>query len=254
MDRRTVIRDKLAELTTESARHQTGWRYGAGRSAQEVWRRFGALSVLEKCLIAAGSVLAVIIIPVVVFALTTQGGGSGSTAAHYTRPTSTAAAVVSRPTSNGGPTSTPFLVTVRRNCDLIKGSDYRSDAERQWYQENCTESTPTPRATPTPTERRSNPPPGGGGPPPPPPPPAPTPSPDTLTADEAILLAANWMVNQAGPAYYVIDGSCSSVSNGSHFVVSCSLALQGCQTAVCAETHSACVYDNPARVVPASQC
>jgi hypothetical protein len=100
---------------------------------------------------------------------------------------------------------------VRRNCDLIRGTEYRSDAEREWFEEHCLEPTPEP------TEAAATATPGSGG-------------------------------------GEVDQGTCNAVSSGNHWVVTCSVRLVGCHTAACAESLSACVYADPVRVVPTTQC
>ena len=255
MDRRTQLREKLSELTSGSAhQREDRWSYEAGQRLRELWRRFQSLSVLERVFIVGCSVLAVILIPVAAVLLT-SGGDDDAAAAYRPRPTATAVTSVgAEPTDvdpNAGPTPTPFRVSVRRNCDLIRGTEYRSEAERKWFEEHCIEPTPEPTEPgPTATPRSS-----GGNPQPPPPPPPPAPSPDDgFTAGDAIAAASSWMATQAGASYEVIEGSCSAVWISDHWVVSCTVALEGCSTAVCRETLSACAFDAPVRVVPTAQC
>jgi hypothetical protein len=57
-----------------------------------------------------------------------------------------------------------------------------------------------------------------------------------------------------GGSYQVVPGSCNAVWITNHWVVTCSVALQGCGTSVCAEQRSACVFDDPVRVVSTTQC
>jgi len=55
------------------------------------------------------------------------------------------------PTAAAG-TSTPL--PDRRTCSEIRGTEYRSAAERQWYLDNCTGPALAPTPVPTPTVRR----------------------------------------------------------------------------------------------------
>jgi hypothetical protein len=158
---------------------------------------------------------------------------------------------------NLGPTPTPYRVSVRQNCDLIRGTEYRSDLERQWFEAHCLEPTPEPtEAAPTATPHSTD---GGNQPPPPPPPtqaPPPPPTEDVFTSNDAIAAAASWMSTGTGAVYAVDQGSCNAVSTGGHWVVTCSVSLLGCHTAACAESLSACVYADAdsVRVVPTTQC
>ncbi len=75
--------------------------------------------------------------------------GSGADAGKGTRPSaSTPRATL---TAAAG-TSTPL--PDRRSCSEIRGTDYRSAAERQWYLDNCTGPALAPTPVPTPTVRR----------------------------------------------------------------------------------------------------
>jgi hypothetical protein len=46
--------------------------------------------------------------------------------------------VSSVPTALPGAVITPTPLPDRTSCDQIRGTEYRSEAERQWFQRNCT--------------------------------------------------------------------------------------------------------------------
>jgi len=58
-----------------------------------------------------------------------------------------------QPTQAPVPTATPLPLPDRTDCASIKGTNYRSDAERAWYIETC-----VPKPTPTPVVPAPNPP------------------------------------------------------------------------------------------------
>lgn len=75
-------------------------------------------------------------------------GGSARVAATATSPVSLT--VVPLATSTPLPTPTATPVPHRRDCAAIAGTEYQSEAERQWFLANCTgsvTSTPVPTAT-----------------------------------------------------------------------------------------------------------
>lgn len=74
---------------------------------------------------------------------------SGGDAGKGARPsTSTPRAAV---TATAG---TSTALPDRRTCGEIRGTEYRSAAERQWFLDNCTGPALAPTPAPTPTVRR----------------------------------------------------------------------------------------------------
>jgi hypothetical protein len=66
-------------------------------------------------------------------AMAVLGGGGGSGGSNV----APAAPVTQRAT----PVATP---TDRTSCEAIRGTDYRSETERQWFQRNCTGASAPP--------------------------------------------------------------------------------------------------------------
>lgn len=263
MDNRRLLRDKLSKAVLESTPQRSRDRWGAlGDRVIDIWTRFLALSFLEKAVAIGCLALVVILPPVVVSAL--SGGGSDQPQAVVARPARTATPRPAVPTPTAllvfaGPSPTPEGRAqrpsgIRQNCDQIRATTYQGPAEREWFLANCLSaqvSGPGEPAPPGPVQ---------SGPPEPPPPeptnppPPPSPAPTGFTAGDAIALAVPWMTNDAGAAYVVDLGSCSAAWLAPRWVVSCSVTLQGCQTAVCRQTLSVCVFADTRRVVPTDQC
>lgn len=256
-------REKLARIGVEARPREPrrGWQVALDRVA-DVWERFTAFSGWERAFFVGGCVLAVAVAVGAVVALTRSGGGDDARPVAVSRPRASPV-----PTTGPAPTATPIDVAVaslptrsaanRENCDEIRGSEYLSDEERDWFLANC-ESEDDGGTTVVSRPPGSGPaqPPQGGSSPPPPPPPPPTQPPPTggLSSSEAISLAIGWMTYDAPEAYVVDGGSCSAVQIGDHWVVTCQATIAGCQGSVCAATLSVCVFDDPRRVVPTDQC
>lgn len=139
------------------------------------------------------------------------------------------------------PTSTAVVVAPktldRTDCDSIRGTNYRSDAERQYYISRCvTVVQPVPSVPPAvePTE-----------------PPPPT----EFAASDAISAASDWITHRAGTGYATDPGSCNAVQIGGHWVVTCQASLVGCVGGPECQTNvSVCVFVDPVVVRAADQC
>jgi len=90
--------------------------------ATEAWTRLKKRNLKQTMLIAF--VIGVLFHACVVYAVLDDGGAEsgGSNTPGVTAPRIT-------------PTPTPTLN--RQNCDQIRGTDYRSEEERLWFQANC---------------------------------------------------------------------------------------------------------------------
>lgn len=246
-------RDRLARLHLERLNRppDQGWTAWADRAVDR-WERFMAGSGWERAFFAGGVVLiaALAIGAIFMIASNALGGGSGrkQAAAGGARATATIAQAPPTPTAIviGVPTLPTALPTDRASCDAIRGTNYKSAAERQFFELNCV--TPTAQPTRSPGN-------GHGGPPtqPPPPPTQPPPS-GGFTAGDAIDLAVYWITHNAAAAYTTDAGSCNAVQTGSHWVVTCNASVVGCQGSACQTTLSVCVFPDPLAVRPADQC
>ena len=83
------------------------------------------------------------IVPVVVFLIAAAisfGGGDDDeqASAPSVTPTRQAVAAAPSPTPAATPEPTPTSIPDRESCSEIRGTDYRSDAERTWFNQNCT--------------------------------------------------------------------------------------------------------------------
>jgi hypothetical protein len=73
-----------------------------------------------------------------------------------------------------------------------------------------------------------------------------TPPPAGLTAAEATVLGAGWMVQNQGAAYTIAAGTCNAIQYGINWLVTCEGTLAGCVgTGPCSRYLSACVFDQP---------
>ena len=105
---------------------------GGQRPADEQVRGFLARLASHGMLrVALGAFIVGVFLHVcLLYAVLGDGGAGGG------RPAST-----SRPSSGGAPpivvAATPTRPLDRTNCDAIRGTDYRSEAERRWYLSNC---------------------------------------------------------------------------------------------------------------------
>lgn len=263
MEKGDFRREKLAELGLDrlQRRPDTGWSAFAHRLHHR-WFRFMASAGWEKAFFALACLVAGIVAVIGIVALATRGGnndGSGpaaslpratATPASGVRPTATALVINVPVIPTRLPTSTPVAGSSsdepnREDCDAIRGTPYESDAERNWFIENCGGSA---KASPTR-------PPGSPGPTSPPPPTQPPPptAPQGVSAGEAISLGAGWMTTSAPKSYTVDSGTCSAVRLSDHWIVSCTGRLSGCQSDACDQPLQVCVFADR-RVVPAASC
>ena len=106
-----------------------------------LWRQFWALSVWAKVGIV-GSWATVVVLAAVIVVLAT-GGGEPPTQARLPelRPTPNAVSdVLAVPTATRLPPTeapAPTKLPDRNDCDAIRGTDYRSPTEREWFLANC---------------------------------------------------------------------------------------------------------------------
>ena len=262
MDKGNFRRERLSELGIERLQRPTDSSWSnRSRRFQDRWHRFSA-GGFERTFFALACAVAVVVGLIGVVALATQGGGgdgsapasaqarpTGEKPANGSRPSPTAITIgvpdipTNFPTETEVPEATPE--NDRMDCDEIRGTAYRSNEERAWYEKNCTASVNAPTARP----------PGsiGNTPVPQPTAPQPTAPPAGLTTGEAIGIGAQWLRTSAAKAYNVDSGSCSAVHIGDHWIVSCTGRLAGCQSASCERDLQVCVYADR-RVVPASNC
>ena len=100
-----------------------------------VWRRFWALSVWARAGIVGGAATVVVLAVVLV----SSRGGEEPVAELLMEPTATAAsAVLGESTAvSREERSAPTRRPDRRECDSIRGTSYRSPAERAWYLDRC---------------------------------------------------------------------------------------------------------------------
>jgi hypothetical protein len=259
MEKGNFRRERLAELGLEQLQRppDSGVRV-LRRRALDFWRRFTAFSGLEKSFYIVAVVLAIAVVFGGLLALVRSGSGNDekSVSAAVPRstekrtgaqpsPTAISIAVptlptrIPEPTEEAEPTDQP--TQNRRNCDVIRGTPYRSQEERDWFAQNCSPNSGPVGGVPT-------------QPPAPTLPPQPPPPPDEFTASEAIALAVNWISTSAPKAYAVNSGACSAVQIGDHFVVTCQARLAGCQSTACDRTVEVCVFEASLAVVPAKNC
>lgn len=263
MEKGNFRRERLNELGIERLQRGPERSWSARtRRIQDRWHRYTAAG-WEKTFFAVACAVAVIVAIIGVVALATRGGGEGgapvSAQARPTeaRPVSSKASPTAitigvpdiptnLPTETAVPEATPE--NDRTSCDAIRGTAYRSNEERAWYEKNCSASVNGPPSIP-PGSSSNTP-----GPIQPTAPPQPTSPPAGLSAGGAIGVAASWIRTSAPKAYTVDAGSCSAVHLGDHWIVSCTARLAGCQTAACGREMQVCVYDADRRVVPAASC
>jgi hypothetical protein len=179
MDRREILRDKLAEVTSSTGQsRRTRWEH-VSRRLRDLWGRFTDLSLVEKTFVVGCLALVLILLPIAVLLLAGRGGGEPASAG-IGLPGATReppASLIATPTESplgDAPTATPFN---RRDCDEIRGTDFLSAVERVWFQQNCQTPTPEPTGTATPRPSATNPPSGPGD-------PAPAPAPTAAAGTE----------------------------------------------------------------------
>jgi hypothetical protein len=279
MDWNRLRRDKLAKAASDSAHQgQNRRRRVLVERMVDQWRRVWALSLWEKGILVAGGTLVVILAPVAVIALTGSSGDrqvalsralpSATALAREVRPNSTAVPIVIEPTAISvvaeptdipgevGSSPTPEPLPDRRDCAEIRGTAYRSSAEREWFLAHCLEPTlvdagPPAEAPVAPSQPDTDP--DGAPIPPPAPPESPDPSPPPstlLSSAEVIALGIDFLSNEAPSGYSVSEGSCSASRTASlQWVVSCQAELEGCQgPAACQLTLSVCIIEEPLTV------
>ena len=226
------------------------------------WHRFRSTSRWEKTFMLGGLALALTGVAIVAGALMR---GSTDRPAALAQAATPAAFVVDEPTVAVDPTATPTAnISVlagllaaptappnRADCEEIRGTQYASSAERDWFLANCQEPIAGPSSPSGDSFGDSS-----NNLPKEPTPVAESPGSDAsgLSASEVISLAVDWMSLQGGLSYNVIGDSCSAAHIGSHWTVSCQVQLAGCQSALCLSTVSACVTDADAAVLPGKLC
>jgi hypothetical protein len=97
---------------------------------------------------------------------------SGSDTADTSDPVATVPVSISQSQLAPSPTEAPAQPTTvpptplpdRTSCDAIRGTDYRSEAERTWFQQNCSAPTTASASTTTGTTATTNPAPAPAGP------------------------------------------------------------------------------------------
>jgi hypothetical protein len=242
MDWKSLREEKLAK--TASYRpddSRMGGIWGSIERLGDVWGRFLTLSWWEKGLVIGTGVLFTVFAPVAAFAFM---GGDGEDGAVVSVATSTPVVIIydgPTPTITPQPTSTPKALAPtrtlkppnREDCDEIRGTNYQSDDERDWYTDNCDEPEPTDTATPI-----QGPP---GNPPPVNPTDTPAPQP-SISASQARSLAASWI--RSSPAFGELNvsaGSCIASASGDGWRVSCTGDTTGCGAAACDIKISVCV-------------
>jgi hypothetical protein len=257
MDKGNFRRERLAELGLEGLQRPPKRGLQAkSRNLSDRWHRFIAAG-WERPFFAVACVVAVVIAIVGVVALATRGGGGNTHASSVTRLQATPtkqAGVLAAPTSividvpvipTRQPTDEPTAdATNREDCEAIRGTPYRSAAERNWYADNCPDGGQPVKGSPTR--------PAGSTPGQPTAPPPPT-APQGVSSGQAIALAVTWMTTSAPKAYTVDSSTCSAIQFGDHWTVSCTGRLAGCQSAACAASLDVCVFADR-RVVSAADC
>lgn len=159
------------------------------------------------------------------------------------------------PTSTPPPTTAPAVLTAgppdRTDCDVIRGTDYRSDAERQYYMSQCL----TPQSAPTSASTRPGSRPTLVGPlPSTPPGPEPT-IPPAFGAGDAIVAASDWISSDAAVAYTTDPALCNGVLIAGRWIVTCQATLTGCSIGPeCQANVTVCVLADPITIRPADQC
>lgn len=243
MDWKTLRQDKLAKTRSykpAEPREEAWW--GIVDRLGSAWERFMTLAWWEKGMVIGTGVLLAILTPMAAFAL--MGGDDGTAAPVATDTPVVIVADGPTPTNTVRPTSTPKAIPAtvtprpenRKDCDEIRGTEYLSDEERDWYVGNCDEDTPEPTATDTPAPS------GPVNPPPPPPTDPPPPTEPTISAAQARSIAAGWI--RSNPAFAEVTvsaASCTAQASGTGWTVSCTGTTTGCQGSACSITIRVCV-------------
>lgn len=247
-------RDSMARFRREAEQTsrppKRGWR-GSPDHAFDLWERFTAGSGWQKSRLGIAAFLIIGVVITAIYLLASNavsGGGQQQVVAVRSQATPTVAQALPTATSIliAVPTPLPARPTDRTDCDAIRGTNYNSEAERAFFQQNCV----------APTEEPANVEDGQGfavNTPPPPPPTEPSGS-GGLSAGDAIDLAVSWITHDAPERYTADPGSCSSRQTAGHWLVTCTASLVGCQGAVCRTTLSVCVFAEPVEVRSSDQC
>ena len=255
------VDQRLAEIRRERA--GPGAQESAMGRAATRWQRAsrrlrrGDILLATTAVLIAGVVIAAL--AVLVVSAATGGDDEPASAAVAPRTPTAARQTPVPPTAAAAASATPpppaAQVSFRQDCDAIAGTDYENEAERAFFQQNCLE--PDGEAPEPPTEAPDGPAPAAPFVPPtatqaasaptvaPPPPPG-------SDASVAIGVAVGSIVR--GGTYVTDGGACSALRISSHWVVTCSARVAGCQGAVCNTTVSVCVLDDLSTVRPSDRC
>lgn len=254
-------REKLSKVVLDHLRQREhenrGWKAETKVRVTRWAGRFGALSTIEKVIIAAAALMIVMGVPAAIFGFASGGGGgqdvqavapSRPTSDGYQIPTATPyvrSDATPRPIGIGGSPPIPPTETVlpnREDCDAIQGTSYQSEEERLWYVDNCGDDN-EPTVTNPPSNPPSRPPSRPPTNPPTNPPPT-SPPPAGLTASQAAALGAQFLSSHE-PKYTISAGNCSATDSGSFWTVRCNATLRGCSGGVCTTVIRACVFEQP---------
>ncbi len=169
------------------------------RQLTTFWQQLRALPWWTRGAIVGGCALMAIL--VVIAGLALAKDGSDDNEVELRRPTAERAAVTPTTISSVLAAPTPSPLADRTDCDAMRGTDYRSPAERTWFLANCVTSVAVQVAIPaTPAEVPPLPQKVAPATLPPLPPmptfaPLPAPSPQQRS-DEVMTLLINWLVGQ----------------------------------------------------------
>jgi hypothetical protein len=209
--------------------------------------------------VLAGCVLGAIAAPIAIVAIMSgggggDGGGKRDVPAVINLPGATSVQLPpteTRPPAQPTSTPRPTKAAIRTDCDEIRGTAYRSDEEREWFVDNCDVTSVDPPDSSEPTQPPNQPPPSQ--PPAQPTEPPPPTEPPSLTASDAISIAASSLASSG--QYNVSPGACSAASFGGNWIVTCNATLAGCpgSNPACRETLSTCVTPEGA-IRPTSSC
>lgn len=167
-----------------------------------------------KVLAYGGPIVGVLALIVIIAVAASAPGGGGQEEVELRRPT--AARVASTPTTISSVLAapTPSPLTDRTDCDEVRGTDYRSPTEREWFLANCLTSEPVPEPPAVPQQVDAVPPPPAQQPPPspaqqPPPPLQPVP-PDSPESGGELVAVLPFLF--LGNPSYLCSATSSSLS------------------------------------------
>jgi hypothetical protein len=242
------INGRLARLRVEQDRPPQGGRQAAVSRALAWWRRFlrrrrrGDALLAMTAVLIAGVIIAAIVVLVISLA---SGGGDKQPASAITFQRTPTVVKRASPSPITPATATPELPTAqpayRQDCAAIRGTEYQSEAERVYFQQNCLEPAEQPAPATNPGQPAAA-------------PLAATPVPGGSDASNAIGLAVDWIAHQASPSYTTDAGLCNAVQTSGHWVVTCNARLSGCQGSVCEAIVSVCVLSDLTAIRPSNQC